>query len=141
MWQGFILTKLGQNETLPHLRNGTTIMNINEFEKLVAEAAGKLPQNIKSALENVAVVIDDKNCGNLLGLYEGIPETEWGKNDAVRLPDKITIFKLAIEKEAKTDAEIKELAKIVLWHEIAHHFGFDESGARRLEREWRQKRK
>ncbi len=132
------MTKFGQGETLPHLRNK---MDIDEFEKLVVRAADELPQNIKNALENVAVVVEDRTRGDLLGLYEGIPETEWGKNDAICLPDKITIFKPAIERSAKTDNDIKELAKIVLWHEIAHHFGFDEAGARRLERKWRQKQK
>jgi len=115
------------------------IMGINEFEKLVALAIDELPQKIKNALNNIAVVVEGGKRGNLLGLYEGIPQSEWGKNDAIRLPDKITIFKTAIEQEAKTDDEIKELVKIVVWHEIAHHFGFDEPQTRALERKWRDR--
>ncbi|MFA6375939.1 MAG: metallopeptidase family protein [Candidatus Paceibacterota bacterium] len=113
-------------------------MEINEFEKLVAEAAESLPENIKGAMKNVALVIEEKpRRNNLLGLYEGIPENQWGKNEAIRLPDKITIFKAAIEQEAQTPFEIKELVKIVVWHEIAHHFGFDEKETRKLEKKWK----
>ncbi len=106
----------------------------------MALAVGELPQDIKAALENVAIVVEPFERENLLGLYEGIPQSEWGKNDAIRLPDKITIFKTAIEQEAKTDDEIKELVKIVVWHEIAHHFGFDEPQTRALERKWRDRK-
>ncbi len=112
-------------------------MELNEFEKLTAAAVDSLPRNIKDAMKNVAIVVEDGFRGNLLGLYEGIPENRWGKSDAIRLPDKITIFKRAIEREAQTPEEIKELAKIVVWHEIAHHFGFDEPQTRRLECRWR----
>ena len=113
-------------------------MNLFDFEKLVAAAAEDLPPNIKAALENVAIVVEEKpRRNNLLGLYEGIPQNQWGKNEAITLPDKITIFKAAIEQDAKTPEKIKELVKIVVWHEIAHHFGFDEPQTRRLERNWR----
>ncbi len=75
--------------------------------------------------------------GNLLGLYQGIPKTTWGRSAVSgRLPDKITIFKKNIEKSAKTKEKIEELIKIVVWHEIAHHFGFEEEGVRKLESKW-----
>jgi len=116
-------------------------MEIEEFENLVALAVESLPDNIKNAMENVALVIEEKPMrNNLLGLYQGIPENQWGKSEAIRLPDKITIFKAAIEAEARTSDEIKELARIVVWHEIAHHFGFDESETRKMERNWRSSR-
>ncbi|MFZ3074102.1 MAG: metallopeptidase family protein [Minisyncoccales bacterium] len=116
-------------------------MEIDEFEKLVAKAAESLPENIKNAMKNVAIVVEDGPARrNLLGLYEGIPENQWGKSDAIRLPDKITIFKSLIEEEARTPGQIKELVRIVVWHEVAHHFGFDESETRRLERRWRARK-
>ena len=113
-------------------------MDLNEFEKLVAEAVEGLPENIKNAMKNVAIVVEDGPAKrNLLGLYEGIPENQWGKNDAIRLPDKITIFKMLIEEVAKTPEDTKELVRVVVWHEIAHHFGFDEKEVRLLEKKWR----
>lgn len=115
-------------------------MKIEEFEKLVAEAVDSLPEKIKNAMKNVAIVVEDGSAKcNLLGLYEGIPENQWGKSDAIRLPDKITIFKSLIEEEARTPEEIKELVRVVVWHEIAHHFGFDESETRQLEKRWKSK--
>jgi predicted Zn-dependent protease with MMP-like domain len=116
-------------------------MELNEFEKLVAQAVESLPENIKGAMKNIVIVIEDGPAKrNLLGLYEGIPENQWGKSDAIRLPDKITIFKSLIEEEARTPEEIKELVRVVVWHEIAHHFGFDETETRRLEAKWRKKK-
>jgi predicted Zn-dependent protease with MMP-like domain len=113
-------------------------MELNEFEKLVAQAVDSLPENIKNAMENIAIVVEPRQHRNLLGLYQGIPENQWGKNEAIRLPDKITIFKGSIEREARTPQQIKELVKLVVWHEIAHHFGFDEREVRSLERKWRK---
>lgn len=113
-------------------------LDFEEFEKLVVEAINELPENIKAAMKNIAVVIEEKRGrGNLLGLYQGIPQNEWGRGEAMALPDKITIFKPVIEDEAKNPDRIKELVKIVVWHEIAHHFGFEEKQIRKLEKKWR----
>jgi len=111
-------------------------MDLEEFEKLVANAVEELPENIKNAMKNIAIVVEPRENRQLLGLYEGIPEDVWGKNEAIHLPDKITIFKGSIEREARTPAQIKELVKLVVWHEIAHHFGFDEKETRALDRRW-----
>lgn len=111
-------------------------MEINEFKKLVATAIDDLPEKIKNALNNVAIVVEPREHKHLLGLYEGIPENEWGKDEIIHLPDKITIFKGSIEKEAKTPEEVRELVKLVVWHEIAHYFGFEEDEMAALEQKW-----
>ena len=49
------------------------------------------------------------------------------------LPDKITIFKEAIERSARNEEEIKEIVKNTVWHEIAHHFGMNEKEVREKE--------
>lgn len=114
-------------------------MEIEDFEKMVAAAVDDLPQKIKAVLDNVAIVIEPKTHRRLLGLYEGIPENSWGKDEMIRLPDKITIFKGSIEKEAKTPEEIRELVKLVVWHEIAHYFGFEENQMAALEEKWKSR--
>jgi|AntAceMinimDraft_9_1070365.scaffolds.fasta_scaffold16744_3 predicted Zn-dependent protease with MMP-like domain len=124
-------------------------MNQEEFEKIIEKSVSSLPEKIQKMMENVAICIDDeipdirkkrggiRVSGNLLGLYQGIPKTTWGRSAVSgRLPDKITIFKKNIEKSAKTKEKIEELIKIVVWHEIAHHFGFEEEGVRKLESKW-----
>ena len=126
-------------------------MEHSNFEKLVRESVLELPEKIRKAMENVAIVIEDRpsqenlrkvgiRYGNiLLGLYEGVPQTKWGKGFGMMLPDKITIFQESIEKFSSTPEEIKELIKDTVWHEIAHHFGFSERGVRKLEPKWRKK--
>ncbi len=129
-------------------------MNKREFEKLVEKSISSLPEKIQKMMENVAICIEDndfgikkgkggvKISGNLLGLYQGIPKTTWGRGIVSgSLPDKITIFKENIEKTAKTNEEIEELVKIVVWHEIAHHFGFGEKETRRLESKWKNSKR
>jgi predicted Zn-dependent protease with MMP-like domain len=114
-------------------------MILEEFEKLVAEAVESLPENIKNAMKNVAIVVEENpKRDNLLGLYEGVPNNQWGKDQMIHLPDKITIFKPIIEAQAQTPEDVKELTRVVVWHEIAHHFGFDEKEVRQLEKRWKK---
>ncbi len=120
----------------------------DNFEKIVNKAILDLPEKVRNLLENVEIVIEDypseyqlkklnktsKYC--LLGLYEGVPKTKRGAHYANVLPDKITIFQKNIERIAKSDKEIKKLVQKTVWHEIAHHFGFNEQQVRELEKNW-----
>ncbi len=120
-------------------------MTQEDFEKLVEQAAEDLPEKIRQKMENVAICVEKKPTeeqlrktgirygGLLLGLYEGVPQTAWGKGFGQVLPDKITIFQESIENFVSTPEAIKELVKNVVWHEVAHHFGFSERGVRILE--------
>ena len=122
-----------------------------DFEKLVKKAIKKLPQHIQKKMDNVAVVVKKRPSkyeleetgikigGELLGLYQGVPKTDWGRGFGMILPDKITIFQNSIEQMTSSQEEIKELVIIVVWHEIAHHFGFNESQIRKLEAKWRKR--
>lgn len=122
-----------------------------EFEKLVQESLEGLPENIRQKIENVAIVVESfpsdeqaRKTGTrqnsfLLGLYEGVPQNTWGKGFGGNLPDKITIFQNAIETFAKTSEDIKKMVRHVVWHEIAHHFGFNEKEVRKLEKRWNSK--
>lgn len=126
-------------------------MNQEQFENLVDEAILDLPEKIRQKMENVAIVVEElpteeqlrkvgvRYSGSLLGLYEGIPQTKWGKGFGGNLPDKITIFQGSIERFAQAPEAIKELVKNVVWHEIAHHFGIDEKEVRKLEQKWNLK--
>jgi len=120
-----------------------------EFEKLTEEAILDLPKHIRSKIDNVAILVEDEPSQeqlqkiktsskySLLGLYEGVPQNVWGRGFGNILPDKITIFQKAIESYADSKKELIELIKNTVWHEIAHHFGFNEEGVKSLE----QKRK
>jgi len=52
----------------------------------------------------------------------------------MRLPDKITIFQAPLERISQNEENLKEIVKNVVWHEVAHHFGFDEKSVRELEK-------
>jgi len=126
-------------------------MKQGEFEKLVKEAILELPEKIRQKMENVALCVEKRPSPEqlrktgirygelLLGLYEGVPQTKWGRGFGMVLPDKITIFQEAIEKFAKTPEEIKKLVRNTVWHEVAHHFGFNEKQIRDLERKRRKR--
>lgn len=111
-----------------------------DFEKLVAEALDELPENIRQKMDNVEIVVEKGSpSGPYLGLYQGVPKTAWGRGFGMRLPDKITIFQAPLERSARSENELKEIVKNVVWHEVAHHFGFSEKQVRELELKRRKK--
>ena len=119
-------------------------MNIppEQFEKIVEEALDNLPDKFKAKLHNVAIVIADfptseqlgktkkDNKYSLLGLYEGVIQSR-RLNFGVVLPDKITIFRVPLMQTSNNLEECKKNIVDTVKHEIAHHFGSDEKGARK----------
>jgi len=113
-------------------------MNHYLFEKLVSEALDSLPPEFQEKLSNVSVVIEDlaswevlkaqnlKDPHALLGLYVGIPQSKRGIGYSFVLPDRIFIYRRAIEARASTPETIRSLVRKVVLHEIGHHFGLSE---------------
>jgi predicted Zn-dependent protease with MMP-like domain len=109
----------------------------DEFEALVIDAIGKLPQELLARLDNVAIVVERwpsrtqmaeaklEHRGELLGLYEGIPLTDREGYNLV-LPDKITVFQGAVEAMCHTREDMAREVRVTVAHEIAHHFGIDD---------------
>lgn len=97
------------------------------FEDHVRAALDELPPRLASALENVAVVVEDENPDDpdLLGLYHGVPLPERG-DVAGLLPDKISIYRLPLEESFPDSEELREEIRITVLHELAHYFGLDE---------------
>jgi predicted Zn-dependent protease with MMP-like domain len=98
------------------------------FEDHVRAALESLPADLRSAMSNVEIVVEDENPEepDLFGLYLGIPLPERHDYAGV-LPDKIAIYRLPLEEEFGHDPEllVAEIRTTVL-HELAHHFGLDE---------------
>lgn len=111
-----------------------------EFENLIVEAVAALPENIRQKLDNVSITMEEGESpsNSLFGLYHGISQLKRGGSYGIGqvLPDKITIYKGTIEKFATSPENIPSLVRRVVWHEIAHHFGFDEEGVSKLEAKW-----
>jgi predicted Zn-dependent protease with MMP-like domain len=118
-----------------------------KFEALVARTIDNLPPEFQCKLENVDVVVEDwptrrqlrqakhKHPTQLLGLYQGVPQTRRGRGYGLVLPDKISIFQKPIEAQCRFGDEIEAKIEEVVCHEIAHHFGLDEKTLRRIEGE------
>lgn len=124
---------------------GFKYMDLQEFENLVSAAIGELPEKIRDKLDNVAIVVEEGSSPNdsLFGLYHGVSQLNRGVGYGIgqTLPDKITIWKGTIERFSGSENNIPSLVRRVVWHEIGHHFGFDEEGIRRLEEKWERENK
>ncbi len=98
------------------------------FEELVADALVVVPADLMGLLDNVVVLVEDRNPDepDLLGLYEGYALTERGWHYGGALPDRIMIYREAICDICETEDEVVEEVTITVVHEIAHHFGIDD---------------
>ncbi len=120
-------------------------MTSEQFENLITQAVEALPENIRQKLNNVEIIMEEGESPNnsLFGLYHGVSQLHRGSSYGVNptLPDKITIWKGTIERFAGDESAVPALVRRVVWHEIGHHFGFDEPGIRRLEEKWTKEKK
>ncbi len=113
-------------------------MDEKRFRELVKEALDSLPKEFAEKLNNVAVIVEDFPTPMqlrksklhpgilLLGLYEGVPQTKRGVYYS-SIPDKITIFKNAIEQVSLTEEQVRVQVRSTVIHEIGHHFGLSDS--------------
>jgi predicted Zn-dependent protease with MMP-like domain len=116
----------------------TIDMDRQAFEQLLNDAIQELPEEFRTKLQNVAVIVEDYPSEELMdqmeispeetlfGLYEGVPLTERGFFEAPLHPDRILIFQGAIEDECDSPEEIKKELKTTLVHEVAHFFGISD---------------
>jgi len=117
-------------------------LSVVQFEKIVEEAIDSLPEKFKKKINNLAIFVENfatreqlnkvglTNPYSLFGLYEGYVQSR-RRNVGPVLPDRITIFRQPILKSCSNENEcIKRIINTVK-HEIAHHFGSDEKGARK----------
>lgn len=108
------------------------------FESLVESALAAIPEPFASALDEVAIVIDDEptpdqrrendvaDDDTLYGLYEGVPRTEWGA-DWATVPNRITLFRLPLEADFADPEELADEVWATVIHELAHHLGIDDA--------------
>ena len=100
-----------------------------DFEQAVRDALAALPPELRDAMSNVEIVVDEDAPAesNVLGLYQGIPLTRRTSSYAAVPPDKITIYRHPIERVAGTTPErLRAQIEHVVVHEIAHHFGISD---------------
>jgi predicted Zn-dependent protease with MMP-like domain len=94
------------------------------FEEMVVVALDGLPDDLGRLMRNVAVTVEhDAGPPGLLGLYQGIPLTSRTTNYAGVLPDRITIYRVAICRICRTEDEVVDQVRRTVIHEVGHHFG------------------
>ena len=113
-------------------------MTHSEFETLVERALRTLPRQFKGKIANVAIVVEDwaddetlRDVGieppdTLYGLYRGIDLTHRDTSYGNVLPDTIHIYQGPIEEDCADAAEMAELVRDTVIHEIGHYFGLDD---------------
>jgi predicted Zn-dependent protease with MMP-like domain len=107
------------------------------IEAYAADAVAALPPDLRRAMSNVELVVEDEPpLGRpLLGLYQGVPLTRRTSFYAGALPDKITIFRGPLVRLYGWDEErLRREVRRVVWHEIAHHFGISDARLVELDR-------
>ena len=93
---------------------------MGRFEEHVRAALDSLPPELARGLENVAVVVEDRNPDepDLYGLFDEPPY----------LPARITTYRRPLLEDFGDDpAELEREIRITVLHELAHYFGIDES--------------
>ncbi len=119
-------------------------VNDDEFQALIDDALGTLPQAYVSRLKNVAILYEHdptpeqrqklalRSDQTLFGLYEGVPLPQ-RQGGTTLLPDKITLFINPLCVSAASVDELKEHIRHTLWHEMAHYFGLGHKRIQELE--------
>jgi predicted Zn-dependent protease with MMP-like domain len=116
-----------------------------QFERVVERALRGLPRAFKEKLANIAVVVEDwaddetlEEMGieppdTLYGLYRGVDLTQRDSSYGNVLPDTVTIYQGPIEEDCEDEAEMQEIIRDTVVHEIGHYFGLDDETMHRIE--------
>jgi predicted Zn-dependent protease with MMP-like domain len=114
--------------------NGFVInVDPDRFDQMVSDAVDGLPEEFGKLMRNVAVTVENgPGPPGLLGLYQGVPLTSRTTQYAGVLPDRITIYRLAICAICNTEDEVREQVRRTVIHEVGHYFGIDDARLREL---------
>lgn len=113
-------------------------MTLDEFEKLVADALTDMPEWVQRAVEDVAILVDDKppadwhGSGLLLGQFHGVAKSRRGMRIPGSLPDRIELYRVPILRVCGSPDEVSERVRKVLGHEIGHALGVGEERLQEL---------
>lgn len=113
--------------------------SISNFDQLVADALADIPEQFRTRVRNVAIVVSEEptpeqcaECGipegeTMYGYYEGTPLVERDTDGEPIMPDRVFIFRRPLEEDFGHDRDTlrREIAATIR-HEIAHHFGIED---------------
>ncbi|MBI3179746.1 MAG: metallopeptidase family protein, partial [Deltaproteobacteria bacterium] len=146
---GLLAEILGTGSEVDHLRQArkldpkaypvTPQMPRPDFEAVVSEALSKLPEPVRSATQNIPVLVaevphpadltqgDPPLSPRILGLFVGAPPAETSTLDAppVEQPT-ILLFKRNLERASPDRATLIEEIRVTVLHEVGHALGLSE---------------
>ena len=116
-------------------------MKREHFVKVVEETLDSLPQEFRSRIQNVAVLVEDlpqtqrsvkpgQRGRLLLGVFHGVPITKKSIFDLPSGPDHIVLYQKNIEAVSSSEAEVREQIRLTVIHELGHYFGMTEQQLR-----------
>jgi predicted Zn-dependent protease with MMP-like domain len=109
-------------------------MKREQFVRVVEQTLDSLPQEFRSRIRNVAVLVEDLPPNQrplkrgqrgrlLLGVFHGVPTTKKSTFDLSTGPDHIVLYQKNIEAVSSSEAEVREQIRLTVIHELGHYFG------------------
>jgi predicted Zn-dependent protease with MMP-like domain len=116
-------------------------MKREEFVKVAEEALDSLPEEFRSRIQNVAILVEDFPLNQprpklgqqrrlLLGIFHGVPATKKSVFDLSVGPAHIVLYQKNIEAVCSSEAEVRNQICQTLMHELGHYFGMTEEQLR-----------
>jgi predicted Zn-dependent protease with MMP-like domain len=116
-------------------------MKREEFVKVAEQALDSLPEEFRSRIQNVAILVEDfpphqKSAQRgqqrqlLLGIFHGVPATKRSVFDLSVGPAHIVLYQKNIEAVCSSDTEVRHQIRQTLIHELGHYFGMTEEQLR-----------
>ncbi len=120
----------------------TTAEERDQFDRILEEVIGRLPDDLHEMLEEIPVIVDDeppawllksmgitarKGESDLCGVHWGVPLPEKSVLESDLSAQQIRIFRGPIYRlSGRSKRSLFKQILITLLHELGHHYGLDE---------------
>jgi len=112
-------------------------MKREDFVKVAEETLDSLPEEFRSRIQNVAILVEDfppnqslprpgQRRRLLLGIFHGVPTTKRSVFNLSTGPDYIVLYQKNIEAVCSNETEVRQQIRQTLIHELGHYFGMTE---------------
>jgi len=116
-------------------------MKREDFVKVAEDALDSLPEEFRSRIHNVAILVEDfppnqlpprpgHQTRLLLGVFHGVPATKKSCFDVPMGPAHIVLYQKNIEAVCPSEREVRHQIRQTLMHELGHYFGMTEEQLR-----------
>jgi predicted Zn-dependent protease with MMP-like domain len=116
-------------------------MEREDFVKVAEETLDSLPEEFRSRIQNVAILVEDfppsqsrplpgQKRRLLLGIFHGVPATKKSVFDLPTGPAHIVLYQKNLEAVCSSEAEVRHQIRQTLIHELGHYFGMTEEQLR-----------